>query len=196
MTTIENTERLAILSNGRMEYAQRLCNALGDPSQWEYRGEMIDLEAPKGKCACGHEGIRFEFIIHRDKQTAIIGSTCICHFALINPAAAENMAIDYQKIMKKLAEQKQAAKKAAQQAEVIVIGEEYNNLRAICEEKYRGFRDHGYRVPWELWNICASGRCYLPKKYTWYTENYVRSCDQKRKIGDSIKIMKSILANA
>ena len=65
----------------------------GDPSKWEYRGEV--LEAGKGdnvKCVCGHP-IKNLFPIYAPDgvDRVVIGSTCIDHYAAYNPAHAAKM---------------------------------------------------------------------------------------------------------
>jgi hypothetical protein len=59
-------------------HLERIAKAMGDPREFEYTGEVRDLGAMKGNCACGH-AIRYEFPV-RHKTTGrevIIGSVCI-----------------------------------------------------------------------------------------------------------------------
>jgi hypothetical protein len=63
----------------RNRYAERLARVLGDGAQWEYRGECTDLQRPCGRCACGHEGLRYLFTLHHKltERTVIVGSVCV-----------------------------------------------------------------------------------------------------------------------
>lgn len=75
-----DTVRLPRVSQ-KSDYRLRLEAALGNPAEWEYRGECWRLPFCGGRCACGHVGLRFQFRIHHpDGRTAIVGSTCINQF--------------------------------------------------------------------------------------------------------------------
>ena len=84
----------------RTDYTEKLIKNLGDPSQYEYTGIVNDSgKECTARCACTHP-IRYEYIIEHKitKKKASVGSTCINHFAEVNPklyaaliaAAADN----------------------------------------------------------------------------------------------------------
>lgn len=61
-----------------LNHAMRIAEKMGDPREWSYTGEVLDLGKKGGECACGH-GIRYAFIIERQRDNAklMIGSVCI-----------------------------------------------------------------------------------------------------------------------
>ena len=83
-----NLEATASIMRSSLRHAQRLINALGNPSEWQATGEVVDAG---GHCACGHP-IRWAFpIVHPDGRQNVIGSECINHFQNINPDQADKL---------------------------------------------------------------------------------------------------------
>lgn len=194
-TQFERLKNATILAGGRADYAARIVKALGDPSKWEYRGECHDNEKCTGRCVCGQEGIRFEFTIYYNGQSAILGSSCICHYFLLNPEQAEKMAEDYEKLLKLSQAAKSKAKRAAQMLEVVSLGKMYEELRTalkcIYDEDYKNWRRSIYSV----YSICAPRCRYsLPTDPISYVEQkYTRPCDMKRWIEAAIARMQAAL---
>lgn len=67
------------------EIVGKFVAALGDPSQYEFRGEVIDLgEYGAGKCTCGHI-VRYLLLIWGPNgNVAPIGCECVKHFQSYN----------------------------------------------------------------------------------------------------------------
>lgn len=85
MTKLERTRRNA-------HYARRLAAVLGNGDEWEYRGECMVLDRPTGRCACGHEGLRYLFRLHhKSGRTCIVGSTCVGTYRGISPALVSRL---------------------------------------------------------------------------------------------------------
>ena len=80
-------------TSARAHYVRRLSAVLGNGQDWEYRGECIDLGSCTGRCACGHEGLRFLFTIHHKTtgKSVVVGSTCIATYPGISPALADRL---------------------------------------------------------------------------------------------------------
>ena len=80
-------------TSARASYVRRLASVLGNGQHWEYRGECIDLGHCSGRCACGHEGLRFLFTIHHKTagKSVVVGSTCIATYPGISPALADRL---------------------------------------------------------------------------------------------------------
>lgn len=113
-------ETKADTARGKLEYSKRLVAALGDGRDWEYAGQCTDLQRPVGKCCCGHEGIRYEFMIRNTKTGSlnIVGSSCINHFSDVNPALVASITAALDQLESAAAERKAAARKLTQEAEV------------------------------------------------------------------------------
>jgi hypothetical protein len=67
--------------------------------EWEYRGDMFDLESPQETCKlCGHQDIRYQFEIvnKHNTNTLLVGSECIKKFEDIAVLDADGnvMALD------------------------------------------------------------------------------------------------------
>lgn len=199
MTMIESNERKAILLGGKIEYAQRLIDGLGgNPQEWDYTGDCIEDSSCQGICACGHEGLRFNFIL-KNRQSGItkaVGSTCICHYVLISPEVAERMAVSYQNIMEKLALAKKEAKKAKDEKEVKDLIIQFNATREKAQEIYQSYRSAGKRAPYDLWAICDSRRYYIPMDGAEIIFKYKRACDMKRKLKDEMSYIKRQIEKA
>lgn len=85
---MSNLEQTASVMRSSLRHAQRLINALGNPSEWQATGEVVDAG---GHCACGHP-IRWAFpIVHPDGRQNVIGSECVNHFQNINPDQADKL---------------------------------------------------------------------------------------------------------
>jgi hypothetical protein len=183
-TLIEKLEKKSILDGGNVEYAKRLCVALGNPQEWDYQGECNDLGLPSGTCACGHSGIRYEFVlIHRtSNKREVVGSTCICHYFLINPVVAKRMADDYDILMKKLSDAKRESKINFQKEEIVILSEKYNSEYKKVRDKYDSYKNSGKYVPYQLWCIiCKSDGALIDAKYV---------CQKYKNFGSQLNALK------
>lgn len=194
-TEIESLEKKSILLGGEMAYAKRLIVALGDPRKWNYTGDFCDLGKPSGTCACGHMGIRYEFLLkHPDGRTAVVGSTCICHYYLINPEVAERMAMDYDSLMQKLADARKQAKKASDTEEVRNLTAQYNTAYDGINGAYKALKAEHKFAPRRMWELCAHYTYRLKPSEAILTK-YKRACDQKRHLLAGIKAVAEVLGN-
>lgn len=100
----------------RANYVRKLAAVLGSGQNWEYRGECIDLERCTGRCACGHEGLRFLFTIHHkhNGQRVVVGSTCIATYPGISPALADRLEQECERL-EEIARRKSAGAKRSKQ---------------------------------------------------------------------------------
>jgi len=137
---------------GAEQWSRQLFLAIGDGSEWDYRGECCDLQRPEGKCACGHQGLRYLFTIHRarDGKTAKIGSTCINHFSGISAALVDGITADRERLEKAAAERIKAAKATAANQQNAELLAELSALLWSIERKLAAAPD-GARVPHFLW---------------------------------------------
>lgn len=176
MTTIERTEQETVEQEVRTAHALALIVALApDPSAWEYRGQCNDTGPnSNAKCACGHP-IRYEFPIYRGVESRVVGSTCVEHFAALNPETGALMLAKLEELQSKLAEQKKAAKAAIQQAEVDTLKSQFEAAYSAVKARFDGYRERGVYAPYELWSrICGRGR--VPS----HAPEYQRACDYIR----------------
>lgn len=92
----------------RSRIADAFIARCGDPSKWEYRGELIEVKQPD-KCVCGHP-IKMLFPIYSPDGTdsVNIGSTCIECYAGYSPDNAARM----REVLAALLEKKKAEAKA------------------------------------------------------------------------------------
>lgn len=192
MIAIEQTENQIIEQESRASHVLALIEALApDPSQWEYRGECDDAGAgSEAKCACGHP-IRFLFpIYHADGRVKIVGSTCVNHFASINPATGQLMLDKLDELNAKLAEQKKAAKRAADDAENARLWSEYCAARDAAVAAHNANRAEYRRSPYQLWYFAAANREEYRRQYP---PEYTRACDLKRWLTKAIARAKSAM---
>ena len=181
MTVIERAEKTVERTEGSVHHVEALIAALGNPSEWEYTGDVTDAGTyGVAKCACGHP-IRFQFHIeHPDGRKAIVGSTCVNHFATINPTLHAALVEALEGVKAKLAADKRAAREAKQDEEIARLKAECDALAAPIRERYRVARENshnGYWVPEDIFYANRAAR-QEPKQYKrksdylrWYREH-------------------------
>lgn len=83
-TAAELEKKIASLENFQ-EIVGKFVAALGDPSKFEFRGDVIDLGVyGAGKCTCGHP-VRYMLLIWGpDGKVAPCGCECVKHFQSYN----------------------------------------------------------------------------------------------------------------
>jgi hypothetical protein len=173
-TTIDRLESEVLEQQDRATHALALLTALApDPSKWEYRGECFD-GGEQSKCACGHP-IRWEFPIYRENEVKVVGSTCVNHFAALNPTTGALMLSKLAELEDRLAAAKKAAKAAARQVEVDAARVRFEATLTAARVKFDSYRARGVKAPWELWRAVASYR-RVPSK----APEYSRACDYIR----------------
>lgn len=84
MATAELEKKIASLENFQ-EIVGKFVAALGDPTKYEFRGDVIDLGVyGAGKCTCGHP-VRYMLLIWGpDGKVAPCGCECVKHFQAYN----------------------------------------------------------------------------------------------------------------
>lgn len=173
MTAIDKIQNEALEQEGRATHALALINALApDPSKWEYRGECVDGGGENCECACGHP-IRWCFPIYFESQVKIVGSTCVNHFAAINPETGNLMLEKLAELEAKLASAKKEALAAQKQAEVEAIKARYEAAYDGMKARMQSYESSYTRAPYELWQLARSSKWGLPRK----APNYKRACD-------------------
>jgi hypothetical protein len=138
---------------GNAEHYRRLQQVLGDGRDWEYRGECTDLglRGPRGKCSCGHEGLRYLFTIHRIRGgggKVIVGSTCIGHFHGANAEMVDAIQRDADRLEREAADRLGAARRATQNAEATKLLDDLNQAMWALESK---LATTSRRVKWHVW---------------------------------------------
>lgn len=113
-------EREASAQGAKLSHLERLRDRLGDGRDWDFTGEVTELPHATGTCSCGHSGLKFLFLLRNRKtaDTAIVGSTCIEHYAEANPDMVKGIRAAVDQIEAQAAEQKRKARELAQEAEV------------------------------------------------------------------------------
>lgn len=135
-------------ANNRHGYAANLAAVLGDGADWEYRGDCNERQYADGKCACGHAGIRFEFMIHHktENRSVIVGSSCINSYSAINPDMVNAIAADVERLERAAAERLKAAKAAAQETEIQQALDEYDAIAWELDRRLsEGAESYPYR---------------------------------------------------
>lgn len=157
----------------------KLSEALApDPSEWRFTGEIGEDDSGLAKCACGHS-IKYLFHLERERdgKKVIVGSSCIEHYGEANPELVESIKAANEDLKKRIQEEKKAAKRAAQEAEVDKIRDEWESLWNKGYKVYKAYRDRGEKAPYDLWEIYGSyygvalnsPRYKTPKGYiNWY----------------------------
>lgn len=161
METTLNTpeQRNADNQDRRTAFAQRLAAALGNGAEWEYRGELAEDTTCSGKCACGHEGLRFLFTIHHAAtpgRSLVVGSSCVETFPGVNAAMVAAMVADLEALRAKAREAAKRAKAATGAAEVAAMVARYSDLLWDCDRAAAAWlsRNPGacrYSIPYPIY---------------------------------------------
>jgi hypothetical protein len=147
---------------------------LGDPTLWEFRGEVIDLgEYGKGKCTCDHP-VRYMLLIWSPNgEVAPVGCECIKHFQAYNETLfnkLENARLGLYEALAKEEREKAEALRLAKKAD-LQPRFELAKLRflAVCKMH----EEHiGVWLPRRMWTLKAE----VLKKVTEYktTNGYLK----------------------
>lgn len=148
-------------------YAERLSAVLGDGSRWEYRDECTDLGHPTGKCACGHNGLRYLFTLHNvdDGRTAVVGSVCVFGYAGITPEVVASLRESADRMeaaaAERVAKSKAALKDAANAEQISALVAEWSAIEYAADVAAQYWRDsHSqYFEPYHVYRRrCAAQR--------------------------------------
>lgn len=172
MAQIEKMEREIERVGGELSYRKALIDSLIDPSTYEYTGTCVDTGVMGSYCACGHP-IRFEFHIVSEKlgKSAIVGSTCIEHFAGVNPALFETLTKAWETKKAELLAAQKASAEALKQAEVQKLKAEFEGMVAEIRAKYTALRSRGVWADYQI--FWWAQRTPRPAQYK-RTSGYIR----------------------
>lgn len=171
MATTEEKE--VTKAENRTAYARRLAAALGNGADWSFDGEMAEDPACQGRCACGHEGLRFLFTLTHKANPArreIVGSSCVLSYPGISPEVVEGMERALDAAKERAAEARRKCKAATDAAEVQALISEWSAIEWAC--------DRGVAA----WNARHSFRDFQPRAV------YLRHSAERRLAGDTTGI--------
>lgn len=190
------------------EIVRKFVQRLGDPSKYEFRGEVIDLGRVAGKCTCD-EDIRYIFLIYGPNgEVAPCGSTCIKHFMSYNSDLYDRLTFAHEALMRKLSEAEQARAEALRQAEKERIKPEFEAAVAEFTELCNRIRRTApawkrFPLPYDMWKLETALK--NPKEYkttTGYIKFYKKSIEDihamlhKQDIADVTTVGKGFNANS
>lgn len=185
MTKAAKVEKRIEQAEGHVHHVNALIAGLApDPREWEYRDEVCDAGTAGASCVCGHP-IRYMFPVYRGADRRILGSTCVEHYAAIDPAKGARMLEALRSLEADLAARKAAARAAQTETEVAVLRAEYEALyqRAVAEYK----RYQGRYVPRPLFmafhskaRVVSPGRVPVYQKTGFYKGWYGKQIDRLR----------------
>lgn len=148
---------------------------LGDPTQFDHTGEVIDLVKPVGKCVCGHP-IRYEYIIKNryNGKIAKVGSECINNFQDYSPALYASL----MKTVERLKEEERKAKELEMNEKVQKVKAELSEKLNLAIRWYKAKYGNHY-APYEIWYPMHREFSFNPNKtyktmkplLNWYEKN-------------------------
>jgi hypothetical protein len=192
MTSATIERRIEGIGNFQ-EIVGKFIKRLGDPSQYEFRGEVIDLgEYGKGKCTCDHP-VRYMLLIwgpngevapvgcecikhfqaYNDKlfnslENARVGCECIKHFQAYNDKLFNSLENARVGLMEALAADEREGAEAIRQAERGKVQPAYELARrrflAVCKMHQDNISRY---LPYAMWNLQST----LMKKVEYKTTN-------------------------
>ena len=185
MTTTEQIETKIERLDSFQNIVGRFLTLLGDPSKYEYRGDMIDLGTyGKGKCLCNHP-VRYLFLIHGPNgEVAPVGCECIKHFQSYNDKLYASLEIARTKLEETLAANQRAISTARSQAALNVAEQSFKLTKEKFFEICRLHRQHiGYKLPYAMWmfqtELCGKVEYKTANGYTKY---YTRMIDKTERL--------------
>lgn len=179
MTQISFLESKADNLESKIQHSDALIRALGDPSQWQWTGDIYDAGAPVASCACGHQ-IRYIYpIINSQGLTNQVGSTCIYYFQEVNPEMAEKMRSALVELEEKIKQAKADSKKQEQDEEVKKLEVRFNKLISVAKEYKEWYKSKGKFCPKDLYAVATY--------YRWDWGGVEKNPPQYKRVNDYIK---------
>jgi Cu2+-containing amine oxidase len=151
------------------EIVGKFITRLGDPSKYEFRGEVIDLgEYGRGKCTCDHP-VRYMLLIWGPNgEVAPVGCECIKHFAAYNDALYNKLEGARIGLMEALAAEEREKAEAIRQAERSKLQPAYELARRRFLTVCKMHQDNiNLYLPRAMWTLKAD----LMKKVEYKTTN-------------------------
>ncbi len=172
-------------------HAASLLRALGDPTQYEYRGEWFEDKSGGSYCSCGHPIVNV-FPIYHQVTGAMkpLGSTCIDHFATITPALYAALVSKRDEIALLVVETKKKVKRAQADARNADLWGRYCVLR---DQVMAIDADYAARKAWSprpVWAFANSWTC--PHRFK-VMPRYTRAGDLTRRLNTAIAFVESVL---
>jgi len=170
MTTATIESRIVGLSNFK-EIVGKFITRLGDPSKYEFRGEVIDLgEYGRGKCTCDHP-VRYMLLIWGPNgEVASVGCECIKHFQAYNDRLYNSLENARIGLMEALAADEREKAEVIRQTERSKLQPAYELARrrflAVCKMHQDNISRSRY-LPYALWQLQSA----LMKKVEYKTTN-------------------------
>ena len=143
--TVNLDKQIESLDNFK-EIVGKFVTRLGDPSQYEFSGEVIDLgQYGNGKCTCDHP-IRYMFLIWGPNgKVAPVGCECIKHFQAYNEKLFNKLENARLGLAREKAEATRQVKKAETQPTFELAKERF---LAICEMHKKRIN---FMIPRAMW---------------------------------------------
>ena len=171
--TAELGKKIASIENFQ-EIVGKFISRLGDPSKYEFRGEVIDLgEYGRGKCTCDHP-VRYMLLIWGPNgEVAPCGCECIKHFQAYNQGLFNKLENARIGLYEALAAEEREKVEASRQAEIseLLPAFEFAKERFLTVCKLH--KEHiNFWLPRQMWVLEAD----LQKKPKYKTTNgYLKS---------------------
>lgn len=191
MIVVEKLQKDIEKKEGTIHHVKKLLENLGNPSDYEFTGQVFDAGNSGAQCACTHD-IRYCFIIrHKDnRKEAQVGSTCINHIASVSPELGQILLNAKDKLESELADAIKKAKRAKADAENQLLWEEYCILRDRAKAIHKANRDNYRKSHYQLWYFCESwDEKYSVKKIP----DYTRAGDLKKWLIKAIERVNFVL---
>lgn len=173
MTVIDQVRDDISASGSGLIWSGALVAALGDPKDWEYKGECFEDNSHHAACSCGHP-IVYVFPIYHRVTGAMkpLGSTCIEYFSQAGDIYA-GLVAGLAKLETRLAEAKKAAKRAQDEVKVDAARTEYETAHTAMRDSFQAYRERGQMAPRALWQAVESSYYRIPSR----CPEYQRPCD-------------------
>lgn len=157
----------------KASFIKTFIDKLGDVSEWEHNGVVIDAgKGSKEKCVCGHR-IRYLFIIEKGDKTTYVGSECINHFKDYNINLYNSLNASIQRIKEEEKQQIENMKKK----EIEEIKNPYEEMVKIVYNWYRT-KYPGWCSNYHVWKFVSELYIKPKKNYknigsllSWYKKN-------------------------
>jgi hypothetical protein len=168
-TTAEQLEKRVESIENFKEIVGKFIKKLGDPTKYEFRGDVIDLkEYGRGTCTCGHP-VRYMLMIWGPNgEVAPIGVECVKHFQSYNEALFGRLEKATEIIYEQIAAEEKARAEALRQAKKTDLQPAYELAKtkflAVCKMHQDNIN---FYIPYQMYAL----RAELLKKRDYKTTN-------------------------
>lgn len=157
-------ENRAYRAESKLAYHANLLRALGgDPSGWEWTGEVFESKQLAYTCACGHIGLRYLYMLRKPgHQNVGVGSSCILNYRGVDQSLVDAIGGHVAELRRLASERRSAAKRAAAQAESLELIEALKAAKRKAVETVSGaVQSQGWRnvrTAYWLWKAIGNSR--------------------------------------